>query len=366
MARKVTGIRRRRGGWRAIVRVRGHLYTKQFAFDTPIAEMKTWRQDQVDTFGGPAAGTFGADITEYLTRVTAMPSYDQRAAHLELWGGALGADRPRRTITPADIDRVLQGWLATLSPVTVRKRRTALQSLFVTLDGKFALNPVRASANPRVPPPEPRGLDYPTIARILAAMPAWQSVKPGAVQKPALGKLRVAVLAYTGIPPCALQALVAPDVDLTAGTVRLLARRKGRGAAARLVPLTQEGVAALRAFHNARAYGSFATEALNRSFKRAARRVGVDPRVRLYDLRHSFGRELYRLRGDLATVARFLGHAPGSSVTARYAQGANAAVDVAAAAAFSASRAAERAAESPRKLPTAAKRRSRKQLRRAS
>jgi len=334
--------------------------------------MQAWRRQQVDIYRGATAGSLGADVAEYLTRVAAMPSYAQRAAHLTLWTAALGRERPRGTITPTEIDRVLQGWLATLSPVTVRKRRTALQSLFTTLDGKFASNPVRASANPRVPPPEPRGIDYPTIARVIDAMPDQQDGKPGAIRRPALGKLRVAVLAYTGIPPCALKALTPPDLDFAACTARLVARRKGRGAAARTVPLTADGVAALRAFHAARAYGTFATEALGRSFKRAARRVGVDPRVRLYDLRHSFGRELYRLRGDLATVGRFLGHAPGSSVTARYAQGANAAVDAAAAAAFSAAREAERAAVAPAaptlhaKLHAISKPHRRKRLRRAS
>jgi integrase len=367
MSRKLIGIRRRRQGWRATVRVGGTLYSKQFPLDTPIAAMRAWREQQIDRFGGPAGGSFAADVAEYLTRVAAMPSYPQRAAHLELWLAALGRDRPRRTITPAEIDRVLQTWLRTLSPVTVRKRRTALQSLFVTLDGPVAPNPVRASANPKAPPPEPRGIDYVTIARILAAMPTQQAVKPGAVPRPALGKVRVTVLAYTGMPPCALQHLTPPDVDFATATVRLVARRKGRGAAARTVPLTVEGLEALRAFHAAQAYGAFATEALNRSFKRAAARVGADPRVRLYDLRHSFGCELYRLTRDLATVARFLGHAPGSSITARYAQGANTAVDVAAAAAFSAARAAERAGvPSAEPLPASPKPRSRKALRRAS
>ena len=138
----------------------------------------------------------------------------------------------------------------------------------------------------------------------------------------------------------------------------------------RALLLTADGLAALHAFHAAKAYGPFATEALNRSFKRAARRVGVDPRVRLQNLRHSFGMALYRVTQDLATVARFLGHAPGSTVTARYAQGANTPVDVAAAAAFSAARAAEHAAVPPaplrRKLPARPNARRKKHLRRAS
>lgn len=366
MGRKIVGIRRRRQGWRVEVRVRGTLYTKQFPLDTEIAAMKAWRQDQIDQHGGASAGSFAADVEDYLTRVAAMPSYTQRAAHLALWTAALGRDRSRGSITPGEIDRELQGWLVTLSPVTVRKRRTALQSLFVTLDGTFAKNPVRASANPRVPLPEPRGLDYPTIARIIAAMPKQQDIKPGAVPKPALGKLRVAVLAYTGMPPGASQQLQATDLDLAGSRYRQAGRKKGRGTAARWVSLTVDGVHALRAFHAANAYGRFATEALNRSFKRAAKRVGIVG-VRLYDLRHSFGMEMYRVTRDLETVARFLGHAPGSTITARYAQGANAAVDVAAAAAFSAARMAERtAAQSTDQSSARPKRRTRKHLRKAS
>jgi hypothetical protein len=81
--------------------------------------------------------------------------------------------------------------------------------------------------------------------------------------------------------------------------------------------------------------------------------------MRLYDLRHSFGAELYRRTGDLATVARFLGHAPGSTVTARYALGANAHVDRAAAAAFDTARAAEQQQRPAEKAATRNPRRNR-------
>jgi integrase len=327
------------------VRVNGKLRTKQFPLDTPLDEMRAWRDDQVDTYATsvPASGSFAADIYTYLQRVAAMPTRKQRAAHLALWAQALGGARARRTITPTEIDQVLQEWLLTAAPATVRKRRTALQSLFVTLDGKLARNPVKATANPKPPKPEARGLDYLVIARLIAAMPTMQSTRPGTVPRPALGAVRVAVLAYTGIPPGQLQNVRATDLQLTAGTVRLHGRRKGRGTAPQTLPLTAEGLAAFKAFHAANAYGRFATEALNLSFKRAAKRIGIDPTtVHLYDLRHSFGMELYRVTRDLATVARFLGHAPGSVVTARYAQGANAHVDQAAAAAFSAALATQR------------------------
>lgn len=343
--RRLIGIRRKGRGWRADIRVNGKLYTKQFSLDTPVDEMQAWRMAQVATYATsvPASGSFAADIDTYLQRVAAMPTYKQRAAHLELWAEALGSARARRTITPTEIDQVLQEWLLTAAPATVRKRRTALQSLFVTLDGKLAKNPVKATANPKPPKPEARGLDYLSIERIVAAMPTHQSTRPGARPQLALATVRVAVLAYTGLPPGRLQTVTETDLQLTAKTVRLHARRKGKGTAPQTLPLTDEGLAAFKAFHAANAYGRFAIESVNRSFKRAAKRIGIDPRtVHLYDLRHSFGMEMYRVTRDLATVARFLGHAPGSVITARYAQGANAVVDQAAAATFSAALATQR------------------------
>lgn len=338
MARRLVGIRRKRQGWQAYVQIQGTTHTKMFPLDQPTADMRAWRDEQLDKCGTvPASGSFGADIETYLGRVSSMPTYQQRAAHLALWADALGRTRARRTITATEVDQVLQEWLLTLEPQTVRKRRTALQSLFVRLDGKQAKNPVKGSANPKPPKPEARGLDYLTIGRILAAMPARLSAKPEIDRGLSLARLRVAVLAYTGMPPGQLQRITASDLQLTAGTVRVHARRKGRGTEPRTLPLTVDGLAAFKAFHAADAYGTFAIESVNRSFKRAAKRAGLDrATVHLYDLRHSFGMELYRVTRDLATVARFLGHAPGSPITARYAQGANQAVDTAAAAAFSA------------------------------
>src|SRR5579862_3672882 len=112
MRRKLIGIRRRRGGWRVEVRVQRKLYTKQFPLDTPIGTLRDWRDDQVELYGGggahPTVGSFGADVQTYLGRVASMPSYRQRAAHLELWARELGRDRPRRSITTEEIDIVLQ------------------------------------------------------------------------------------------------------------------------------------------------------------------------------------------------------------------------------------------------------------------
>lgn len=339
MPRKLKGIRRRGQTWEAYIRVHGHLYTDTFPLDTPIDELRAWREDQIEKFGGAPTteGSFGADVTTYLGRVTAMPTYKQRVAHLALWTRALGRDRPRRSITTTEIDGVLQGWLETLAAGTVRKRRTALQSFFVKMDGKKSRrpNPVKAADNPTEPKPEARALDYLLIAAAIAAMPTQRATKKGLPPRPSLSAIRARVLAYTGIPPGILKQVQPTDLQLTAGTVRVVPRHKGAGVEARTLPLTPDGLDAFKDFHAAHAYGPFATESLNRSFKRGCKAAGLDPtRVHLYDLRHSFLTRLYQVTKDLATVGRLGLHAEGSQATARYAKGANQTVDLAAVAAL--------------------------------
>jgi integrase len=340
MPRKLRGIRRRRQTWEVNVRVQGHLYTTTFPLLTPVQEMRDWREDQITKYGGERStiGSIGADIAIYLSRVAAMPTYKQRAAHLELWARELGRDRPRRTVTAEEIDIILQDWLETLAPGTVRKRRTALQSFFAKMNGKKSRdpNPVKASDNPPVPKPEARSINYLLIAAAIDAMPTHRDTKKGLPARLSLSAIRARVLAYTGMPPGILKQVKPTDLQLTAGTVRVVPRHKGAGVEARTLCLTSEGLDAFKAFHLANAYGPFATESLNRSFKRGCAKAGLDPKaVHLYDLRHSFLTELYRVKQDLATVARFGLHAEGSRVTARYAKGANQTVDVEAAKALS-------------------------------
>jgi len=350
--RRLKNIRHHHGGWQAYTEIHGKTYAKAFPLTEPVSNMREWidttRKQHKPAPAGPK-GSFGQDIAEYKKRIKAMPTYKQKAAHLELWARALGRDRPRRTITATEIDAVMQRWLSTpskttkgrptrgrgLDPQTVRKRRTSLLSLFVTLDGKDAANPVRATRNPKPPKPEVRGADYRTIARILEQIPTYRDTLKGQPKKLSLTKLRIAVLAYTGLPPGLLATIRAGDVHLKAGVVRVAQRHKGAGVEARTLPLTPQGIEAFMAFHAAGAYGKFAVSPVNVSFKRACRRAHVTG-LTLYDLRHSFGAQMYRATRDLKTVARFLLHADGSTQTARYAKAADAEVDVAAAAAFGA------------------------------
>jgi integrase len=339
MPRKLKGIRRRCNNWEVNVRVNGHLYTDTFPLATPVQDLRDWREDQIEKYGGErtTAGSFGADIVTYLGRVAAMPTYAQRAAHLELWATELGRDRPRRSITAEEIDRVLQGWLEDRAPGTVRKRRTALQSFFVKMDGKKSrhANPVKGSDNPPAPKAEARAIDYFRIASAIAAMPVQRSTKKGAPPQASLAPIRARVIAYTGIPPGLLQQVQPPDLQLTTGLLRVVPRHKGAGVEGRTLPLIPEARDAFKAFHEAHAYGAFSIGALNRSFKRGCVAAGLDPtHIHLYDLRHSFLTALYQVTRDLATVGRLGLHAEGSKVTARYAKGADQAVDAAATAAL--------------------------------
>jgi len=344
MPRKLKGIRRRRGGWRVTVRVCGHLYTKQFPIDEPPAKMRAWREQQIDIHGGRRArgGSLRADVATFLARpeIAAQPYVKQTAASLALWVAALGGDRPRVDLTRDEIEAVLQRWLKTLAAPTVYHRRSALLSLYATLDGAGATNVVKATTCPRSWIPRDHSVPYATLAAVIAAMPAWRYPKKG-TREPAVAKIVASVIVAVGIRPIDLQRIRRADIHWDAATLRWPASGKGRGVAARTLPLTPEGLEALRQFDAVNAYGAFNPEAVGHSFKRAARRVdGPDTPIHLYALRHSVGADLYRVTRDLATVGRMLGHAPGSPATAQYAQGANAEVDRAAATALSAARAA--------------------------
>ena len=342
-SRKLVGITPRSGSYFVTVRVAGHLYTATFPAATPIDEMQDWRRAQQQRYSTPepSAGSFTAGIAAYLALPTsrALPTFKQRAAHLELWAQALGRTRDWRAITTPEIDTVLGEWLETLAPGTVRKRRTALQSFFGRMLGKTSrlANPVKASDNPKPPKAEARAIDYLTIERVFAGWPAARDTKKGLPPRVNLSRIRARVMAYTGIPPGLLMKVRASDLQWTAARVRIVPRRKGGGVEARTLPLTPDGLAAFRDFHAADAYGAFAVESLNRGFKRACARAGLDrTTVHLYDLRHSFLTEVYRATRDLATVARLGLHSAGSPITERYARGAFQEVDAEAVAAVGA------------------------------
>jgi integrase len=338
MSRPLKGIRRRGDNWRVFVRVNGQLFRKTFEGSTPIAEMRAWRTQQQALYrrSGPPPShfSFAAKVQAYLAQNQSKVTIRQAADHLERWMVALGRERDPLRITTNEINAVIDDWLRTLKPGTVRKRRMWLRQFYVSLTGDGG--PCQRATNPKSPKAGARGIRYETIEQALASMPVRRSAKKGQVGALSLALIRARVMVYTGLWPKALKDVTPHDLDFQAGRVHIQGRQKGDGVEARTLPLTPDGLKAFKAFHAANAYGGgWSISSMGRSVKAAFKRIGYPHPVRLYDLRHSYLTELYRVTHDQATVARLAMHADGSPTTARYTQGAHQEIDEAAVAAFS-------------------------------
>lgn len=338
MARKLPpGITRTPFGFRASTRVRGQLYAKRFPSTATLLEMQDWRAamrtDALRHAPERTVGTFAGDIDTYLAAVKAMPTWDRREQEIRAWLTVIDGTRARGSITSAEIRTALHQWRLTgralvqyqrepgtgkslrvvtgygpLSASACNHRRTALMHFFSVLDGKAAVNPVRDVPKFREPDPQPRGVPLDVIRAVLDAMP------------PSKTKARTLVLAFTGIPPATLVQLTGESVNQEAGTVTVPRRRKGAGTKIRVLPLSPEALDAFQQMAMWEAWGDFSTDALRHSLHVACNKVGV-PRLRAYDLRHSFGTAVYQASGDIRAVQALLDHSD-VKLTERYTLGA--------------------------------------------
>lgn len=329
------GVFRTTSGWRAFIRVDGVLYSKRFPAAATVQQMQDWRaRMRVEHRGrsrrSAAGSALGRDITRYLDQVKTMPSLASRRCDLEAWLGPLGGrDRDRTTVTQAEVRAALVQWqLAGRSPHTLNHRLTALRELWRRLDGPEALDPTRGIRRLREPDPEPRGLAYPVVRAILKKVSTQGHARKGAARpSDSLARVRLQVMAYTGLPPATLMRLQPAHVDLRRGTVWVPGRHKGAGTRGQVRPLTRQGARAFRAFIAADAWGAFSTSTVRRAFLRAVALVQAEhpswrlEGVRPYDLRHAFGTAVLRITGDLHVTGGLLGHADVRS-TLRYARGA--------------------------------------------
>lgn len=321
-------------GTRAHIRIHGVLHRRHFPKGTDPLVIKQWLLATETRYRGSKArrsGRFEDDAEVYLQAVKAMPSYTDRELHIREWVKAFGSQW-RHTITAEQIRAHLAIWRTTsrtvtitrrktdkapvlktltLSPSSVNKRRTALMHLFTVLDGKAAPNPVRDVPKLREPDARPRGLPYDAIRQLWAVMGDTAT------------RARLQVMAYIGLPHAQIAALSASDVDWEAKTLLVSGRRKGAGTGARLVPLTADGVKALKAMRRTDAWGEFSRSSVRRDFRAACAKVpGLKGRdVTPYDLRHSFGTEVYRVSGDIRATQVLMGHSS-PTLTHRYTLGA--------------------------------------------
>lgn len=306
-------------GTLAHIRIKGVLHRRHFPHGTDPIRIKEWlfrTESKYRRPGTTRTGKFDDDARVYLEAVKAMPSYADRERHIEEWIAAFGARR-RDEISSDEIRAQLHRWRTesrtvtytrrpttrdprtrtlVLSASAVNKRRTALMHLYAVLDGKSAPNPVRDAPKFAEPKPLPRAIPYPLITAMFARM------------RPSKSKARLMVIAYTGTPHAQLKTLQATDVDLVNATVRIAGRRKGQGTRERLVPLIPEAVRALKLMAKEDAWGPFSNAMLRLALRRAMATVhpALAETISPYDLRHSFGTEVYRRSGDIRATQLLL------------------------------------------------------------
>lgn len=244
-------------------------------------------------------GTLAADVSRYLKSYfgEGRPGRAERERHLQIWMEALGRDTFRSRVTREDVSRTLQNWRGVgLSADTCNKRRAALMAFYNALDGKGGSNPIRDVPKFRVSAPLPRGIDYALIERALAKMAYCRT------------RARLKLMAYTGARPIQIARLRPEDWDEKGRTLLLHATDKGQGTKPHRVPLSAKAMDAMREFEDTEAWGPFTVAPMGRMWKAVAIPVGIPKDLtRPYDLRHSFGTEVYRTTGDLRITKDLLG-----------------------------------------------------------
>lgn len=325
--RVATGIYRDAHGFSIVVVVGGTHHERRQPHGTSLQALIRLRADlgadlrKKATRGAPAKGTLEAAARDYLSTVTAMPSYKSRRRQIALWVEVFGR-RPLASLTHVLIAAQLQRWRTTprapdaapYSAQYVLHLHTALSHLFSTLYPD-ADNPLDRVPRERPPEAEPRAIGVHDVLRVLAHYPRGSKMKA-----------RHAVMAATGLGQTELMRVRRDDVQLACridrtaafhGLVTARARRKGQGAAPRSIPLTRHAWRAWRLFLRVDAFGPFSTSNLRRAFRAAATAAGFVLKDkahpdgldwRPYDARHTFLTAVAEASRDERAVQSLGGH----------------------------------------------------------
>jgi integrase len=256
----------------------------------------------------------------------------------------LGA-RARASISRLDLLAQRSRWLESgAAAATVNKRLSRLRKLYHALDGADVPAPTDRITFLREPKHEPRDIPTRIVSLILDSLTGHGRAERGQ-ERPAVSvtAIRLRVLAWTGIPPATLARVRPRDLDLAHAQIYLRPRRKGHGADGSWITLIPPAVDALRAFAAANLFGRpYSNSSIGKTWRVAIARAtktaaqyaqdtgdpswitdmaNLPPRCKPYDLRHSFGSEMYRRTGDIRAVSELLQHAT-LDMTKRYTVGA--------------------------------------------
>lgn len=326
------------GSWRVFVGVDGERKWKRLPASYSRAAVVAWREKERTRlrFGVDAAPDdaprFSQDAKDYLHKVRSMPSAKDRIRHIERWVKAFGP-RIRSSITTQEIDAVLEDWIAEgMSGAYANRHRTALMHLWTKLDGKGERNPVKGTDK------RPEGQDAPVRVQ---PYDAWEEIHQAIGRSHTrfrtsrhpgdLTRARFGVFMWTGWPHVVLKRLdLDTDVDWRNLRAYVRQRRKGKGVVGRWIKILPQAKDALkeyarclakhakqarqksddlRVFSNSGMHGSVMTAIEHCNAKRKEKGLDPLPKMRPYDVRHSFGTLMALIVKDERALQDLLIHA---------------------------------------------------------
>lgn len=323
---------------------------ERFPLGTPLLKIQAWqhgaRRDlMLAAPSAPARGSLAADIPTFTESLPAGLYREDSVDLLAHWAASPLGAMPRHSVTRLDVISQISRWTDAGAAVSSCNRRLSrLRKLYQTLDGVTAPNPTDKITFTREPEGEPRDIPIRIVRLILDSLQDRGRAERGGT-RPGFSqtKIRLRVMAWTGIAGATLRRVRPRDLELKNARIYLRPRRKGKGTDGAWVALLPPAVDALRDFAAAQLFGQpWSRSAMRKTWhvgiKRAklaaaviAKETGDDamvqelahlpPRCKPYDLRHSFASEIYRLTGDIRAVSELLQHAD-METTKRYTKGA--------------------------------------------
>jgi integrase/recombinase XerD len=281
---------------------------------------------------GGSAGGLAAEAERYLDHLTverglSENTLDAYRRDLRRYVGFLAR---REVRDPNDVEeKTVRSFVASMSASThgpdeepyratsVARALSSVRSFhrFLLREGVTGDDPAAGVAQPKLPRSLPRPLPVEDVGRLLEAPDV---ATPGGVRDRAILEL----LYGSGLRISELTGLDVDDLDLEERSVRVL----GKGGKEREVPLGSFGREAVGAylargrpalatgasrgalFLNARG-GRLSRQSCARLLGRYVRLAGIDRRVTLHTLRHSFATHLLEGGADVRVVQELLGHA---------------------------------------------------------
>lgn len=318
--------------------IRGSEKGNRYPLGTPLIQLIRIRKEKLDEAGARVrGGTVSHDIDAYLETFPEGRQRQQAATECEHWRTVFG-DRASADLKAIEIRQQLAAWEKDFSKKHLNNLIHRLRAVFSASHGR-AVNPALDVKVYTIRYDDARAIPYAWIERIINGMPdRGRPVKGEKIPPVNLAKLRLRVMAYTGLSQKMLQRVEPQHLDLRQKTVYVSMRLKGQGVVGDTVKLTDRAVSAFRALAKANGLGKFSTRSLAHCWRRAINREKrawmaaeakkprprpwpLDDDVRAYDLRHSFGTWSLAVGGDLSATAHQLRHR-NLNTTRRYAKAA--------------------------------------------